>query len=188
MSTSRMTLFAGLTLIPQSLKDQLCVLLLMTSSTMWMNTCHMQLEQAITMNDRDEPRTMFSFPIGFDEMDAIFHKFGTCAVSTLRVGAHIAVNGRIPMMIAPDAENPISLHVVRFSQTIGVCVRKIFPVCYLKWADVGREYIEVVKADLQNQMLELQSQPTSKGTQLLFEDEICETILGRRLGYSKGLG
>uniref|UniRef100_A0A9I9ELP9 CACTA en-spm transposon protein n=1 Tax=Cucumis melo TaxID=3656 RepID=A0A9I9ELP9_CUCME len=44
-----------------------------------------------------------------------------------------------------------SPHAVRFSQAIGVCVRKTFPVHCLKWADVGREYIEVVKGDLQEQ-------------------------------------
>ncbi|KAA0032206.1 CACTA en-spm transposon protein [Cucumis melo var. makuwa] len=32
---------------------------------------------------------------------------------------------------------------------IGVCVSKTFPVRCLKWADVGREYIEVIKGDLQ---------------------------------------
>ncbi|TYK29887.1 CACTA en-spm transposon protein [Cucumis melo var. makuwa] len=32
---------------------------------------------------------------------------------------------------------------------IGVCVRKTFSVRCLKWADVGREYIKVVKGDLQ---------------------------------------
>ncbi|TYK21529.1 CACTA en-spm transposon protein [Cucumis melo var. makuwa] len=31
----------------------------------------------------------------------------------------------------------------------GGCVRKTFPVRCLKWADIGREYIEVVKGDLQ---------------------------------------
>ncbi|KAA0026158.1 CACTA en-spm transposon protein [Cucumis melo var. makuwa] len=161
---------------------------------------------------------------------------------------------------------------------IGVCVRKTFPIRYLKWADVGREYIEVVKGDLQrlfvldfndqamnrfvehqmlttfkefranchrhfkkysdleedranplnalvglwlaerigqpvdrvelfwethvragtfmsqaaedahNQMLELQSQPTPEGSQPLSEDEICDQVLGKRPGYSKGLG
>uniref|UniRef100_A0A9I9EHF8 CACTA en-spm transposon protein n=1 Tax=Cucumis melo TaxID=3656 RepID=A0A9I9EHF8_CUCME len=40
------------------------------------------------------------------------------------------------MTIAPGAEKPISPHAVRFSQAIG-------------WTDVGREYIEVVKGDLQ---------------------------------------
>ncbi|TYK27239.1 CACTA en-spm transposon protein [Cucumis melo var. makuwa] len=67
----------------------------------------------------------------------------------LELERHIAVNGRIPMTIAPRAEKPISSHVVRFSQMIGECERKTFPVRCLKWADVGREYIEVVKGDLQ---------------------------------------
>ncbi|KAA0033996.1 CACTA en-spm transposon protein [Cucumis melo var. makuwa] len=60
----------------------------------------------------------------------------------LELERHVAINGRIPMTIAPGAEKPISPHVVRFSQAIGVCVRKTFPVRCLKWADVGREYIE----------------------------------------------
>ncbi|KAA0063396.1 CACTA en-spm transposon protein [Cucumis melo var. makuwa] len=202
----------------------------------------------------------------------------------LELERHVAINGRIPMMIAPRAEKPISPQVVRFSQAIGVCVRKTFPVRCLKWADVGREYIEVVKGDLQmlttfkefradchrhfkkysdleearanppnaleqsrtnkaarqkqsynhssgsksflqrqyelaerrgqpvdrvelfrethvragtfvlqavedahNQMLELQSQPIPEGSQPLSEDEICDQVLGKRPGYSKGL-
>ncbi|KAA0036796.1 CACTA en-spm transposon protein [Cucumis melo var. makuwa] len=222
----------------------------------------------------------------------------------LELERHIAINGRIPMTIAPEAEKPISPHAVHFSQAIGVCVRKTFPVCCLKWADVGREYIEVVKGDLQrlfvldfndqamnrlvehqmlttfkkfrtdchrhfkkysdseearanppnaleqsrtnkaarqkqpynhssgsksflqrqyelaerrgqpvdrvelfrethvqagtfvsqaaedahNQILELQSQPTPEGSQPLSKVEICDQVLGRRPGYSKGLG
>ncbi|KAA0066177.1 CACTA en-spm transposon protein [Cucumis melo var. makuwa] len=39
----------------------------------------------------------------------------------------------------------------------------------------------------QNQMLELQSQPTLEGTQPLSRDEIYEMMLGRRSGYSKCL-
>ncbi|KAA0034804.1 cytochrome P450 CYP82D47-like [Cucumis melo var. makuwa] len=58
----------------------------------------------------------------------------------------------------------------------------------LKLTDVGREYIEVVKGDLQNQMLELQSQSTSEGSQPLSRDKICEIVFGRRLRYSKGFG
>ncbi|TYK14211.1 CACTA en-spm transposon protein [Cucumis melo var. makuwa] len=212
---------------------------------------------------------------------------------------HVAINGRIPMTIAPGAEKPISPHAYCLQP-----VRKTFPVRCLKWADVGREYIEVVKGDLQrlfvldfndqamnrfvehqmlttfkefradchrhfkkysdpeearanppnaleqsrtnkaarqkqpynhssgsksflqrqyelaerkgqpvdrvelfrethvragtfvsqaaedahNQMLELQSQPTLEGSQPLSENEICDQVLGRRLGYSKGLG
>ncbi|KAA0056494.1 CACTA en-spm transposon protein [Cucumis melo var. makuwa] len=242
----------------------------------------------------------------------------------LELERHVAINGRIPMTIAPGVEKPISPHAIHFGQAIGVCVRKTFFVCCLKWADVGREYIEVVKGDLQrlfvldfndqamnrfvehqmfttfkefwidchrhfkkysdpeearanppnalvgrhedwhflydhyishafqeqsrtnksarqkqpynhssgsksflqrqyelaerkgelvnrvelfqethvragtfmsqaaedahNQMLELQSQPTPKGSQPLSEDEICDQVLGRRPGYSKGLG
>ncbi|KAA0051873.1 CACTA en-spm transposon protein [Cucumis melo var. makuwa] len=163
----------------------------------------------------------------------------------LELERHVAINWRISMTIAPGAEKPISPHVVRFSQAIGVCVRNTFPVRCLKWADVGREYIEVIKGDLQfvklmlttfkefwadchrhfkkysdpeearanppnalvgrdedwhflcdhyisrafqNQMLELQSQPTLEGSQPLSEDEICDQVLGRRPGYSKGLG
>uniref|UniRef100_A0A9I9E4Z1 DUF4216 domain-containing protein n=1 Tax=Cucumis melo TaxID=3656 RepID=A0A9I9E4Z1_CUCME len=67
----------------------------------------------------------------------------------LELERHVAINGRIPMTIAPGAEKPISPHAVRFSQAIGVCVRKTFPVRCLKWMDVRREYIEVVKGDLQ---------------------------------------
>ncbi|KAA0057452.1 CACTA en-spm transposon protein [Cucumis melo var. makuwa] len=67
----------------------------------------------------------------------------------LELECHVAINGRISMIKVPGAEKPISPHVVRFSQAIGVCVRKTFPVCCLKWADVGREYIEVVKGDLE---------------------------------------
>ncbi|KAA0033895.1 CACTA en-spm transposon protein [Cucumis melo var. makuwa] len=63
---------------------------------------------------------------------------------------YVAANGKILMTIAPGAEKTISPHAVRFSQAIGVYVRKTFPVCCLKWADVDREYIEVVKADLQS--------------------------------------
>ena len=37
-------------------------------------------------------------------------------------------------------------------------------------------------------MLKLQSQPTPEGSQPLSEDEICDQVLGRRPGYSKGLG
>ncbi|TYK27699.1 CACTA en-spm transposon protein [Cucumis melo var. makuwa] len=217
----------------------------------------------------------------------------------------------------PGAKKSISPQVVRFSQAIGVCVRKTFPVRCLKWVDVGREYIErlfvldfndqvmnrfvehqmlttfkefradyhrhfkkysdpkkaranppnalvgrdedwhflcdhyisrafqeqswmnkaarqkqpynhssgsksflqrqyelaerkresvdrvelfrethvragtfVSQAaeDAHNQMLELQSQPTLEGNQPLSEDEICDQVLGRRPGYSKGLG
>ncbi|TYK05793.1 CACTA en-spm transposon protein [Cucumis melo var. makuwa] len=95
----------------------------------------------------------------FMETDDIFHEFednlDNIAGGSSSVGEnterHVAINGRIPMTIALGAEKPISLHAVRFNQAIGVCVRKTFPVRCLKWADIEREYIEVVKGDLQEQ-------------------------------------
>ncbi|KAA0037443.1 metalloendoproteinase 1-like [Cucumis melo var. makuwa] len=93
----------------------------------------------------------------------------------LELERYVIVNGRISMMIAPGTEKPTSPHVVRFSQAIGLCMRKTFLVRYLKWEDVDREYIEVIKCDFQNQMLELQSQPTPEDTQPLSRDEICKT-------------
>ncbi|KAA0046351.1 CACTA en-spm transposon protein [Cucumis melo var. makuwa] len=81
---------------------------------------------------------------------SVGRQYGRRAQSRLlELERHVAINGRIPMTIAPGAEKPISPHAVRFSQAIGVCVRKTFPVRCLKWTDVGREYIEVVKGDLQ---------------------------------------
>ncbi|KAA0040124.1 CACTA en-spm transposon protein [Cucumis melo var. makuwa] len=41
--------------------------------------------------------------------------------------------------------------------------------------------------DAHNQMLELQSQSTPGGSQPHSKDEICDQVLGRRPGYSKGL-
>ncbi|KAA0040161.1 GDSL esterase/lipase [Cucumis melo var. makuwa] len=43
------------------------------------------------------------------------------------------------------------------------------------------------RSGYEHQMLELQSQPTLEGSQPFFGNEICETVLGRRSGYSKGL-
>ena len=41
---------------------------------------------------------------------------------------------------------------------------------------------------VQNQMVDLQSQPVPEGSEPLTQDEIYKTVFGRRLGYSKGLG
>ncbi|KAA0035844.1 CACTA en-spm transposon protein [Cucumis melo var. makuwa] len=159
------TLCEELTLIPQSLKDRLCIMSLTTSSTMWMNTCHMQE----TTNYSHKPRIMSSsYPRNnFLETDAMFLEFEDdldniaggssfmgdnttrsssqqpatptprrCTQSQLlELERHVTINGRILMMIAFGAEKPISPHVVRFSQAIGVCVRKTFLVRCLKWAD-----------------------------------------------------
>ena len=39
-----------------------------------------------------------------------------------------------------------------------------------------------------NQVFKLQAQPIPEGSQPLFEDEVCETVLGRRPSDSKCLG
>uniref|UniRef100_A0A9I9EGK7 CACTA en-spm transposon protein n=1 Tax=Cucumis melo TaxID=3656 RepID=A0A9I9EGK7_CUCME len=67
----------------------------------------------------------------------------------LKLECYVAANWFISMTIGPSTEKLIFLYVVRFNQAIGVCVRKTFLVRCLKWADVGREYIEVIKANLQ---------------------------------------
>ncbi|TYK05479.1 CACTA en-spm transposon protein [Cucumis melo var. makuwa] len=94
-----------------------------------------------------------SYPCNnFLETDTMFLKFANnldnLTGGSSSVGDNSA-NGRIPMTIVSGAEKPIYPHTVRFSQAIGVYVRKTFSVRCLKWADVGREYIEVVKTDLQ---------------------------------------
>ncbi|KAA0034937.1 CACTA en-spm transposon protein [Cucumis melo var. makuwa] len=94
-----------------------------------------------------------SYPCNnFLEMDTMFLKFANnldnLTGGSSSVGDNSA-NGRIPMTTVPGMEKPIYPHAVRFSQAIGVYVRKTFSVRCLKWADVGREYTEVVKTDLQ---------------------------------------
>ncbi|KAA0062718.1 CACTA en-spm transposon protein [Cucumis melo var. makuwa] len=96
---------------------------------MVMNNCHIKVDQA-TMNDSDKPYTMSSFPSCFKETDQMFLEIDkdlntvggvkTLAVSTLGVG-----------------------------EAIGVCVRCRLPVYCLRWVDVERECIDVVKCDLQ---------------------------------------
>ncbi|TYK11143.1 uncharacterized protein E5676_scaffold66G00500 [Cucumis melo var. makuwa] len=49
-------------------------------------------------------------------------------------------------------------------------------------------FVSQATEDAYNQMLELQFQATPEGSQPLSEDEICDQVLGRRLGCSKGLG
>ncbi|KAA0056757.1 CACTA en-spm transposon protein [Cucumis melo var. makuwa] len=155
MSTSRLTLYAELALIPQSLKDRLCIISLTTSSTMWMNTCHMQTEQAMTMNYSDKPRTMSSFSRAFLEMSLEFVEDldnpaeGSSSVGDnsgssqpfmtptpkrraqsrlLELELYVVADERILMTITLGAEKPMSPHVVFFSQAIGVCVRKRYNV------------------------------------------------------------
>ncbi|KAA0040953.1 CACTA en-spm transposon protein [Cucumis melo var. makuwa] len=117
----------------------------------------------------DESRTMSSFPSYFKEKDALFLEFDDTfnnkgnhprrhqESQNLELERYVLKHDKIPITIALGAEKSISPHVVRFNNAIG--------------------YIEVVKGALQNQMLELQSQPILEGSQPLSRDEICETIL-----------
>ncbi|KAA0041912.1 CACTA en-spm transposon protein [Cucumis melo var. makuwa] len=147
----------------------------------------------------DKPRTMLSFPSGFDETDAMFLEFvedlnnhaGGSSLMGKNLGElngmkraqsrllelkyYVHANGRISMLIVPDVEKPILPHAIRFSQAIGVCVRNTFSVRCLKWTDIES-----------NSRTPIPAYPD--GSQPFSRDEICETMLGRRLGYSKGLG
>ncbi|KAA0060834.1 CACTA en-spm transposon protein [Cucumis melo var. makuwa] len=107
---------------------------------MWMKNCYIKAEQAAS-NDSDELCTMSSFPSGFNETNVMFLEYQPSTTLTprrraqprlLKLERYVAANGRIPMSIAPGAENPILPHVVRFNQVIDVCVQKTFPVCCLK--------------------------------------------------------
>ncbi|KAA0039668.1 CACTA en-spm transposon protein [Cucumis melo var. makuwa] len=96
-----------------------------------MNNCHIKAEQAMA-NDSDESH-------------AIFLKFIKDLNNPAGGSSSVSENSGL------DEKKPISPHVVCFSQAIDVYVSKTFPICCLKWADIGRlEYIEVVKGDLQH--------------------------------------
>ncbi|KAA0054734.1 (R)-mandelonitrile lyase 1-like [Cucumis melo var. makuwa] len=69
----------------------------------------------------------------------------------LEFDRYIKKNGKILISIVLGGDKPISPHVIRFSNTIGVLTRDTFSIHYLKWADVPPEYIEVVKGGLQEQ-------------------------------------
>ncbi|KAA0056747.1 CACTA en-spm transposon protein [Cucumis melo var. makuwa] len=74
----------------------------------------------------------------------------------LELERHVAINGRIPMTIALGAEKPISPHVVRFSQAIGVCVRRHFPSAVLSGRTLGENTLRLSRATsrfVEHQML-----------------------------------
>ncbi|KAA0042214.1 CACTA en-spm transposon protein [Cucumis melo var. makuwa] len=85
-------------------------------------------------------------------MDAMFLKFAddldNLTGGSLSVSDNLA-NERILLINSPGMEKPISLCVVHFSQAIGVCVQKTFPVRCHQWTDVDGDYIEVVKDNVQ---------------------------------------
>uniref|UniRef100_A0A9I9E1U9 CACTA en-spm transposon protein n=1 Tax=Cucumis melo TaxID=3656 RepID=A0A9I9E1U9_CUCME len=95
----------------------------------------------------------------FLETDAMFLEFedeldnlagGSSSVGdNAKSERHVTVHGRISMKIAPVQRN-LFPHTPFASQPGDMRVHaKIFPIRYLKWADIGREYIEDIKGDLQ---------------------------------------
>ncbi|KAA0050662.1 (R)-mandelonitrile lyase 1-like [Cucumis melo var. makuwa] len=71
-------------------------------------------------------------------------------------------------------DKPILPHAFWFSCAIGVLTRNTFVINAFKWADVPQKYIKVVKGGLQ---------PILESLQPLFQEEICEIVLVRQLGY-----
>ncbi|TYK26515.1 CACTA en-spm transposon protein [Cucumis melo var. makuwa] len=144
------------------------------------------------MNDSGESRTMLSFSSSFDKTDAMFLEFtkdlNNPAGGSLLVGDHsnlelyIHANEWIPMSIAPGTEKPISSHVVFLSQAIEVCVQKTFSVHCLRWTNIGREYIEVVKGDLQRLfMLDFNDQTMNR----FIEHQMLNTVKEFRGDYHR---
>ncbi|KAA0045543.1 CACTA en-spm transposon protein [Cucumis melo var. makuwa] len=149
----------------------------MTAASMTINNCHeIFLQQHLTVivgpfftsahtNFLETDATFLEFVEDLDNLargsSSVGDNSGTSQPSTtptlmrraqfrlLEFEHYVAANEWIPMIIAPGAEKRISPHAVCFSQAIDVYVRKTFSVCCLKWVNVGREYIEVVKGDLQ---------------------------------------
>ncbi|KAA0062760.1 CACTA en-spm transposon protein [Cucumis melo var. makuwa] len=196
-------------------------------------------------------------------MDAMFLEFednlDNIAGGSFSVGNNAGSSSQQPA--TPTPMRRAQSRLLELERHLGdrVCMRKTFPVRCLKKADVGREYIEIVKGDIQrffvlnfndqamnrfvehqmsttfkefrvdchkhfkkyndldetranptnalvgchedwhffcnhymsrafqNQMLELQSQPTLEGSQPHSEDEIYDQVLGGRPDYSKDL-
>ncbi|TYK05098.1 CACTA en-spm transposon protein [Cucumis melo var. makuwa] len=121
----------------------------MVASVVWRDDMFLQFEDDLDNNIAGGSSSVGDNTAEFSSQQATPTPKRRAQSRLLELERHVAINGRIPMTIAPGAEKPISPHAVRFSQAIGVCVQKTFPVRCLKWADVGREYIEVVKGDLQ---------------------------------------
>ncbi|KAA0050855.1 CACTA en-spm transposon protein [Cucumis melo var. makuwa] len=128
---------------------------------------------------------------------------------------HVAVNGHIPITIAPKAEKLISPHVVRFSQVIAInrFVEHQMLTTFKEFRDDChrhfRKYSEPdeARANPLNVLVgrhedwhflydHCMSQSNAgtlapaypEGSQLHSRDEICDQVLGRRSGYSEGLG
>ncbi|TYJ96926.1 CACTA en-spm transposon protein [Cucumis melo var. makuwa] len=100
------------------------------------------------LNNVDETseyrNTMSSFLSGFDKTDVMVLNF-TEDLDNLTGGSSLVGDNSTGTTQPSTTSTP-----KRRAQAISVCLRKTFPVCCLKWTDIGREYIKVVKGDLQH--------------------------------------
>ncbi|TYK18646.1 cytochrome P450 CYP82D47-like [Cucumis melo var. makuwa] len=92
-----------------------------------MNNCHIKVEQATT-NNSDKPCTTLSFSNGFEATNAMFLEFDEDINNTARGSSSVGDNSNESLVL-----------------TLGVRAIRSHPW----WIDVGREYIGVVKGDLQ---------------------------------------
>ncbi|TYK11054.1 NBS-LRR type resistance protein [Cucumis melo var. makuwa] len=117
---------------------------------MWMNTFHMQA----TKNYSDNPPIISSSHPrnNFMKTDAMFLEFKDDLDNIVGGSSSVGDNAgssskNLQLRLLRNVRSPDSWSLSS-TQAIGVCVRKTFLVHCLKWVDVGREYIEVVKGDL----------------------------------------
>ncbi|KAA0047493.1 cytochrome P450 CYP82D47-like [Cucumis melo var. makuwa] len=180
---------------------------------MGMNNCHIKPKQA-TKNDNDEPRTMSSFLSSFDEIDAMFLEFVEDLNNTMEGWTDI---GREYIeFIKGDLQSSETTITSTSKSTVPLLVERMEDWHFLNEHNMShalqssnhgqtrlldRSNLTIIAAGRsrfyndstsslsnENQRLELQSQPTLESSQPLLRDKICEMVLDRRLGYSKGLG
>ncbi|KAA0032772.1 uncharacterized protein E5676_scaffold428G00170 [Cucumis melo var. makuwa] len=102
----------------------------------------------------------------------------------LELECYFAENEQIPIMISPGTKKPIFLHIVRFTQR--------FFVLDFNGQAMNRRAGGSCEVVSTNTRLRRNIRVLGCGgcacNQPLSKDEICEMVLDRRLGYSKGLG
>ncbi|KAA0055896.1 CACTA en-spm transposon protein [Cucumis melo var. makuwa] len=130
------------------------------------------------IDDDDEPlshhndsSTMPSFSSSFEETYSQLERY-------------VQKHGKIPITIASRAEKSIPLHIVQFSNIIGhkLAGERDYQVdrveSFKETHARSSQFVSQAAVD---------AHPLLKGFQPLSGDEICETVLSRRPGYSKGL-
>ncbi|KAA0062811.1 transposon protein, putative, CACTA, En/Spm sub-class [Cucumis melo var. makuwa] len=137
----------------------------------------------------------------------------TPKIRAVELERYVQANRRISMSIAPSTEKSISPHVVRFSQAIGVCnffmldfndqaingfvehqmlntfkeFRGDYHRHFKKYSDLEKSRANLPYILLEHETFVSQATEDAHGSQPLSEDEICETVLGRRSDTQKAL-